>query len=118
MQIHLIALSAAGLVLRRNSFYQVFTVWRGNAAQMKTPTAYSGSTSRREWICRTFIKTDSTPLQDNLTNVREKRYNSVHQQRYLQNVLHRPAETTTLSSHWIFDSRMSASHKRKFELSF
>jgi len=38
--------------------------------------------------------------QDNLTNDQEKRYNSIHQQRNLLNVLRRSIEIATHSRHY------------------
>ena len=55
------------------------------------------STSRKEWTCRTFIRTGSMPLREGSTNDREKRYNFTRRPKNLVNVLCRPIETATES---------------------
>ena len=98
----------ASASLPTSKFTSVIRRVLGNEALTRTPMDYCDSTSQREWICPTFIRTDSMPLQDGLTNDREKRYNFTHRPRSLMNVLHRPVETAVNSSHSKTNTRMAA----------
>ena len=49
-------------------------------------------------------------LQDNLTNDREKRYNSIHRQKSLLNALRRPIEIAANSRHCIRESLSLQAH--------
>jgi len=65
------------------------------------------------WNSPTFIRTDSTRLQENLTNDLKRPYNSIHRQRNLPNVLRRSIESAADCRRSDFHvSRRSNGHNR------
>ena len=72
----------------------------GNAVPTRTPTAYCGSTSRRESIWPMSRRPSWTPLHANSTSGHARRWTTKHQQSDIDKLLRRSVESKVESRHW------------------